>query len=99
MSVPMIIDAKMPAITELVNGFVSIIKNNNDTKIALAQIDAMLQTKLKSMDIQLTKDITIIKEFSSMIDKELSKNGIADEKRLVLIDRFIDAILEVGGYK
>lgn len=96
MSVPMnVIDAKMPAITELVNGFVSIIKNNNDTKVALAKIEADLHKRLKEIDLQHIKEIDTIKIFSSLLDTELSKNDISYEDKLAVIDKFVNAMLEV----
>jgi len=98
MNVPMDISkTATPVLGDIISSCVSIIKSNNDTKVALKQIDAVLNMKLKDMDNQLIKEMKIIESFSLALDKTLSEIDISNEKRLLLIDRFINALLDVAN--
>lgn len=98
MNVPMdIVKSETPVLGDIISSCVSIIKSNNDTKVALKQIDAVLNMKLKDMDNQLIKEMKIIESFSLALDKTLSEIDISNEKRLLLIDRFINALLDVAN--
>ena len=98
MNVPMDISkTATPVLDDIISSCVSIIKSNNDTKIALAQIDSDLHKELKKLDNQFIKQMEIIEKFSSMIDQELSKTDISNEVKLLFIDRFINALLDVAN--
>ena len=98
MNVPMdIIKPATPVLGDIISSCVSIIKSNNGTKIALAQIDSDLHKELKKLDNQFIKQMKIIEEVSSMIDQELSKTDISNEVKLLFIDKFINALLDVAN--
>lgn len=98
MNVPMDISkTATPVLGDIISSCVSIIKSNNGTKIALAQIDSDLHKELKKLDNQFIKQMEIIEKFSSMIDQELSKTDISNEVKLLFIDRFINALLDVAN--
>jgi len=98
MNVPMDISkTATPVLGDIISSCVSIIKSNNDTKIALAQIDSDLHKELKKLDNQFIKQMKIIEKVSSMIDQELSKTDISNEVKLLFIDKFINALLDVAN--
>jgi len=98
MNVPMdIVKSETPVLDDIISSCVSIIKSNNDTKIALAKIDSDLHKELKKLDNQFIKQMKIIEKVSSMIDQELSKTDISNEVKLLFIDRFINALLDVAN--
>lgn len=98
MNVPMdIVKPETPVLGDIINSCVSIIKSNNDTKVALKQIDAVLNMKLKDMDNQLIKDMKIIENFSLALDETLSRTDISNEMRLLFIDKFIKALLDAAN--
>lgn len=98
MNVPMdIVKLETPVLGDIINSCVSIIKSNNGTKVALKQIDAVLNMKLKDMDNQLIKDMKIIENFSLALDETLSRTDISNEMRLLFIDKFIKALLDAAN--
>ena len=90
MNVPMdIVKLETPVLGDIINSCVSIIKSNNGTKVALKQIDAVLNMKLK--------DMKIIENFSLALDETLSRTDISNEMRLLFIDKFIKALLDAAN--
>ena len=98
MNVPMgISKTATPVLGDIISSCVSIIKSNNDTKIALAQIDTVLHLELKKLDNKFKEHMASIETFSLALDKILSKTDMSNEVKLLFIDKFINALLDVAN--
>ncbi len=83
-----------PAINNLVSSFIKIVKNNNSTKVALAKIDADMNTVISQIKNKGEIAGSIIQVCSDKMRDALNMSSLTFEQKTALIDKFTTAMLD-----
>lgn len=83
-----------PILNNVVSHFVDIIKSNNSTKTALAQIDSDMKIAISKIESKGILARDIISNLSKIMQSQLDNSSLSYDQKAALMEKFTSTMLD-----